>query len=99
MGVAKNKDAMHPDLREQLGGDHALAENPVNHKTTLHFAVKYHYVREQSKAGYVRLVKIGTNDQVADGLSKPMSKTKFDETIHCFAANKQEEVIVRHLLE
>ena len=97
MGVAKDKDATR--IYEDNSAAIALAENPVNHKTTLHFAVKYFYVREQSKAGFIRLVKIGTNDQVADGLSKPMSKIKFDETVHCFAANKQEEVTVRHLLE
>ena len=56
-------------------------------------------MREQSVAGLVRLVKIGTNDQVADGLSKPMPRAKFDEVIHCLVADKQEEVIVRHLLE
>ena len=97
MGVAEDKDATR--IYEDNSAAIALAENPVNHKTTLHFAVKYFYVREQSKAGFIRLVKIGTNDQVADGLSKPMSKIKFDETVHCFAASKQEEVTVRHLLE
>ena len=77
----------------------ALAENPVNHKTTLHFAVKYYYVREQYKAGNIRLVQIGTEDQVADTLSKPLGRAMFEQSVTALAAADVKDVAVREIVD
>ena len=63
-----------------------LAENPVNHKTTLHFAVKFYYVCDQYKAGNIRLVQIGTENQVTDTLSKPLGQAMFEQSVTALAA-------------
>ena len=77
----------------------ALAENPVNHKTTLHFAVKYYYVREQYKAGNIRLVQIGTENQVADTLSKPLGRAMFEQSVTALAAADVKDVAVREIVD
>ena len=57
----------------------ALAKNPVFHERTKHIAVKYYYIRQLIEKGIINLVYINTKDQKADGLTKPLNKTKFKE--------------------
>jgi len=54
-----------------------LAKNPVFHERTKHIAVKFHYTWELINKGIIDLYYISTNDQKADGLTKPLEKIKF----------------------
>ena len=51
----------------------ALAKNPEHHKRTKHIDIQHHYVREQVAAGTVVMPHIGTEDMVADMLTKPLA--------------------------
>lgn len=54
-----------------------LARNPDQHKRTKHIDVRYHFVREQQAAKNINLVFIGTKEQVADILTKPLDSIRF----------------------
>ena len=51
-----------------------VATNAVTTPRTKHIAVKYHYVREQVLAHTVKLEYIGTDEMVADALSKALPR-------------------------
>jgi len=55
-----------------------LAKNPIFHERTKHIAVKYHYIRDLIIKGIIDLNYISSKDQKADGLTKPLDRTKFN---------------------
>ena len=55
----------------------SLAKNPVNHQNTKHIRVKYHFIREVIALQELDLKFIGTEEQVADVLTKPLGRIKF----------------------
>ena len=57
----------------------AMAKNPQFHDRSKHIAVHYHFVREQTEAGTVELRYIPTGKMVADGLTKALPASKFNE--------------------
>eukprot|EP00253_Pinus_taeda_P003412 PITA_03412 len=54
-----------------------LSENPVFHDRSKHIDIKYHYIQDMVQQGAIRLQHIGTDEQVADILTKPLGKVKF----------------------
>ena len=57
----------------------AIAKNPVQHGRTKHINVKFHAIREAEKNGEVNLVHCCSENQIADILTKALSKAKFEE--------------------
>ncbi|KAL8094213.1 hypothetical protein AgCh_035916 [Apium graveolens] len=56
-----------------------LAKNPIFHGLSKHIDVRYHFIRECVEKGSIIIKHIGTNEQRADVLTKPMSITKFEK--------------------
>ena len=54
-----------------------MSENPVFHDRSKHIDIRYHFIWDMVQRGVVRLDHIGTNEQVADILTKPLGKVKF----------------------
>lgn len=52
----------------------AMAKNPTQHKRTKHIDIRFHFVREVVARGDIKLRYIGTEDQVADLLTKSVPK-------------------------
>ena len=59
-------------------GSIALTKNPEHHARTKHIDVQYHYVREKVQEGFVRVEYVSTKDQVADIMTKPLTKQPFE---------------------
>jgi TfoX/Sxy family transcriptional regulator of competence genes len=56
----------------------ALAKNPVFHGRTKHIDIQHHFVREKVESGDVSLEYIPTEQQIADGLTKPLPRDRFE---------------------
>ena len=54
----------------------ALARNPEFHARTKHIQLHYHYIRQALTDGEVDVEHCRTNEQVADGLTKVLSRDK-----------------------
>ncbi len=56
-----------------------LVENSEPHKRTKHVDIKYHFIREKYEEGNFELTYIPTEDQIADILTKPLARVKFEK--------------------
>lgn len=54
-----------------------LSRNPVMHRRTKHIDVRYHYIRDLTNQEVVKLVFCGTEEQVADIMTKPIKLETF----------------------
>lgn len=55
-----------------------LVKNPVFHRRTKHIDVAYHFIREQHERNELAVESISTHDQLADGLTKALPKSRFE---------------------
>ena len=66
-------------IREDNQGAIAMAKNPFGHKRTKHIIdIKHHFIREVVHAGTVTLEYCPTSQMIADILTKPLPKQKFE---------------------
>ena len=59
-----------------------LSEDHVWHSHTKHIRVKYHYTRELVLAGDVAIQRVGSKDNTADILTKPLARMDFQRLRH-----------------
>ena len=62
---------------DNLGATH-LSANHVFHSRMKHIALAYHSVRENVQNGKFRVSFVSTDDQLADILTKPLLRPRFD---------------------
>ena len=55
-----------------------MLENLVFHDKSKHIEVKYHYIRDMVQRGAVKLQYVATDEQIADVLTKPLDRVKFE---------------------
>lgn len=76
LGITSDIPFLHCDSQSAI----QLAHNPVFHAKTKHIDVKYHFIREVIDDKLVKLVKIPTDDNPADLLTKGLPGERF---AHC----------------
>jgi hypothetical protein len=54
-----------------------LSDNPMFHDKSKHIEIKYHYIRDMVQRKAVFVQYLPTDEQVADVLTKPLTKMKF----------------------
>ena len=42
-----------------------------------HVAIDFHFIRDQVQSGSLRVAHVSSNDQLADALTKPLSRSTF----------------------
>jgi histone deacetylase 1/2 len=68
-----NKVTLYEDNQPSI----QLAENHVNHARSKHIDIRTHYVREQVSLGKINVEYLHTDQQAADGLTKPLGRLKW----------------------
>ena len=63
---------------EDNQGTIAIARNPVSHARTKHIDIKYHFVREAVQDGTIDLIYCPTEDMIADLMTKPVTRSRFE---------------------
>lgn len=82
IGMEQNSITVYVDNQSAI----KLAHNPEYHKRTKHIDIRYHFVREVCDSGKVQVSYIETKRQLADFLTKPLSKNLLENFVSkCFA--------------
>ena len=55
-----------------------LSDNPVFHDKLKHIEIKYHYIRDMVQRGAVKLQYVAMDEQIADVLTQPLARVKFE---------------------
>ena len=50
----------------------------VFHDKSKHIEIKYHYIRDMVQRGAVKLRYVATDEQIADVMTKPVARVKFE---------------------
>ena len=56
-----------------------LSKNPVMHGRSKHIDVRFHFLRNLTKEGIVELIHCGSQDQIADIMTKPLKLEAFEK--------------------
>ena len=56
-----------------------MIENPMFHDKTKHVEIRYFYTLDMVQKEVIRLQYVSTDEQVADVLTKPLSRRKFED--------------------
>ena len=78
LGISVEVPTLHCDSQSAI----MLAKNPVFHVKTKHTDVKYHFIRDMLEDKLLELVKVHTDDNPADLLTKSLPPERF---AHCQA--------------
>ena len=70
----KGATVIHEDNHRCIG----LTKNPIHHAQTKHINIQHHFVQEHVESGEVVLKEIPTAQQLADVLTKALTKDKFN---------------------
>ncbi|KAL6324375.1 hypothetical protein AAG906_012979 [Vitis piasezkii] len=70
---------IHFGVAKRVLSQPLLLQKPMQHGSTKHINVKFHAIREAEKNGEVNLVHCCSENQIADILTKALSKAKFEE--------------------
>lgn len=59
-----------------------LSANPVFHSRMKHLALDFHFVRQNVQSGALRVTHVSTKDQLADALTKPLFRIRFNQLMN-----------------
>ncbi|MCO5606494.1 hypothetical protein L7F22_060682 [Adiantum nelumboides] len=76
LGIVGEVPVLHCDSQSAI----QLARNPVFHAKTKHVDVRYHFIKDVLDDKRLHLVKVNTDDNTADLLTKTLSLERF---AHC----------------
>ena len=84
--TGRNADA--PVLKMDNKSAIALAKNPVHHDRSKHIDLRYHFIRDCVEEKKITVDYISTDLQLADILTKPLGRVKFQELRNKIGINK-----------
>lgn len=72
-----------------------LAQNPEYHRRTKHIRIRHFYVRELVTEGSIKVTKISTEFQVADIMTKPLFKPRYQDLCKCMNLGLRAENVMK----
>jgi hypothetical protein len=79
LGELKDEDTQTFELFIDNKSDISLSKNPVFHDRSKHIDLRYHFIRECAEVGKVEVKYVSTDEQLADVLTKPLGRIRFQE--------------------
>lgn len=73
-----------------------LCANPVFHSRMKHVALDYHFIREQVQNGLLRVSHVSASDQLADILTKPLSRQQFTKVTNKIGLTSAPSILRGH---
>ena len=64
-----------------------LSKNPKYHERTKHVDVRMHFIREEIRNGMINVIKIPTEVNPANMLTKPLPTVKFRKSLDLIGVN------------
>ena len=55
-----------------------MSKNPVFHDRSKNIEIKYHYIKDMVQRGAMKLQYVVMDEQIADVLTKPLARVKFE---------------------
>lgn len=55
-----------------------MPSNPVFHDRSKHVKTHYHYIHDMVQRGVIQLKYVNIDEQIADVLTKPLARVKFE---------------------
>ena len=77
LGIPNTEIVCHSELFEDNKGAEELARVPKIRPRTKHIAVKYHHFRSHVENGNIKVMRIGTKEQLADIFTKALPRDAF----------------------
>jgi len=78
---------------------HLLNKPPGADTKTKHMDVKYHFIRQEVGRGAITVIKIPTDKQAADGLTKSLNRIKHEQFKHLFGIVDCSETIATRVTQ
>jgi hypothetical protein len=94
--VSKVLQKQHPVIilyEDNQPAIYLLNKPPRANTRTKHMDVKYHFIRQEVNRGAIVVVKIPTDKQAADGLTKSLDRIKHEQFKHLFGTVDCSEAI------
>lgn len=66
------------EIKEDNNGCILYCQNPVNQGLTKHIDIRYNFVKDHVKRQSIKLVAENTTEMLADLLTKPLGRSKFE---------------------
>ncbi|GJU65039.1 retrovirus-related pol polyprotein from transposon TNT 1-94 [Tanacetum coccineum] len=85
-------------VHECVGAIH-LSWNHIFHEKTKHINVRYHFIREVLEANTVEVLKVGTEHNVADALTKVIHGLKLQHCLELLSVVEYKLLVCRVLLQ
>ena len=74
-----------------------LSANPVFHSKMKHLAIAFYFIREQVQKGTLRVTHVPSGDQLADFLTKPLSRPRLDALLLKIGLSDSPSVLRGHI--
>ncbi|GJW83739.1 hypothetical protein Tco_0156884 [Tanacetum coccineum] len=94
-GFQFNKIPLYCDNKSAI----ALCCNNVQHSRAKHIDVRYHFIKEQVENGIVKLYFVRTEYQLADILTKPLQRERFNFLIKKLGMGSMSPEMLKRLTE
>ena len=59
----------------------SIVANPVNHSTTKHIEIRYHFIREHAANGTIAVTYVPTEKHLADIFTKQLNEAVFNRLV------------------